>query len=341
VDGNHAAGVAKGFKIGRARLAEKGMQATSSGKINVFSKDSSQLRGFVAGQRKTAGMYAAHIVSANLPPEQRKQLLAIAKNVARFRQAIATDMSSQGYQSYAGGSTNFRDDILEQFLEKNKDAQVEAGDSYEISARGPRRWMGLRQGARIPIGEGYATLMDHFDEGGQGYERDESHAVTDFYGEVDPAIHSFLGQMTGGRYKTPKPPKAPSAPKLEGVPAIKAAFRQPTDVSPYAGIHRRIRHTLAGGAMGGLVGVGVGGLTGAGGAAGATIGGLHGMFSDPGVDEEGKKRSRMMAALRGSLGGGALGAAGGLAAGVGGLAGGAAGGTVGASIDDWPVAPQL
>jgi len=89
VDGNHAAGVAKGFKIGRARLAGKGMQATSSGKIVVSSKDSSQPCGFVAGQRKIAGMQppaapiappAAEIPQADVSPyagiQQRIRQLA-------------------------------------------------------------------------------------------------------------------------------------------------------------------------------------------------------------------------------------------------------------------------
>jgi hypothetical protein len=78
-----------------------------------------------------------------------------------------------------------------------------------------------------------------------------------------------------------------------------------------------------------LAGGGTGFLTGAGGAAGATIGGLKGLFSDPGEDEEGNRKSRIMAALKGGLGGGALGAAGGLAAGAGGLAGLLGGGKLG------------
>jgi len=84
-----------------------------------------------------------------------------------------------------------------------------------------------------------------------------------------------------------------------------------------------------GGALGGGT---LGGLTGAGGAVGATVGGLKGLFSDPGEDEEGNKKSRLMAALKGTLGGGALGAAGGLAVGAGGLAGVGLGGAGGSSL---------
>ena len=84
-----------------------------------------------------------------------------------------------------------------------------------------------------------------------------------------------------------------------------------------------------GGALGGGT---LGGLTGAGGAVGATVGGLKGLFSDPGEDEEGNKKSRLMAALKGTLGGGALGAAGGLAVGAGGLAGVGLGGAGGSRL---------
>ena len=56
----------------------------------------------------------------------------------------------------------------------------------------------------------------------------------------------------------------------------------------------------------------MGGLGGA--ALGAGVGGLAGLVN-PGVDENGKRKSRLGAALRGALGGGALGGLGGAAAG--------------------------
>lgn len=53
---------------------------------------------------------------------------------------------------------------------------------------------------------------------------------------------------------------------------------------------------------------------GAGAALGAGIGGLAGLVN-PGVDENGKRKSRLGAAMRGALGGGAIGGLGGAAAG--------------------------
>jgi hypothetical protein len=89
-----------------------------------------------------------------------------------------------------------------------------------------------------------------------------------------------------------------------------------------------IRGQLAGGA--------IGGLTAGGAAAGGTIGGLYGLLSDPGEDEEGERKSRLVRALKGIAYGGGLGAIGGLlggaAAGVGANYGGRLGGYISSNL---------
>lgn len=54
-----------------------------------------------------------------------------------------------------------------------------------------------------------------------------------------------------------------------------------------------------------------GGLTGAGIGVGGAVGGLKGLFEDPGYDRQGRKRSRLMSALKQGLLGAGMGAVGG------------------------------
>lgn len=91
-----------------------------------------------------------------------------------------------------------------------------------------------------------------------------------------------------------------------------------------------IKYMLAGGVGGATLG----GLAGGGAAAGGAIGGLYGLLSDPGKDEKGKRRSRLMRALKGIVYGGGLGALGGLAGGAGAALGGYYGGKSGLRFGD-------
>lgn len=109
---------------------------------------------------KTAGLYNAFLHTADLTPKQVEYLKRQAQQVADFRNGVTRDMYNQGFtESYAGGSTNFRDDILENFLDKYPKAVADAGGNYQVLGR--RKWWGLGPHRKMP--EGYMVPILHHD----------------------------------------------------------------------------------------------------------------------------------------------------------------------------------
>lgn len=178
---------------------------------------------------KRAGLYGHFIHTAGLTPEQRKAFDTIARQVTDFRQGVYKAQAGSGYSAHAGGSTNMRDDIIENFMEANPEAQVWPGSTVQIRGKkGPRRWLGLLPGKEQPPGEGYATMVAHqlptpadFPENPEDADDKtmedlwnrytESDAYTDFYGDVDPSVHESLRDWTRGRYQWPGQAAAPDA----------------------------------------------------------------------------------------------------------------------------------
>jgi hypothetical protein len=105
----------------------------------------------------------------------------------------------------------------------------------------------------------------------------------------------------------------------------KTSSSSPTAPDSREALLSKIKNMLAGGVGGATLG----GFAGGGAAAGGTIGGLYGLLSDPGKDEKGERRSRLMRALKGIVYGGGLGVIGGLAGGAGAAFGGYHGGRAG------------
>lgn len=169
-----------------------------------------------AGNSKSAGLYGHFIHAQGLNPQERKFLQQKAREVAKFRQELYKSMMQDDsqYEFYAGGSPNFRDDVLELFQEKYPAANVWPGNAIEFQKFGPRRWFGLRKGKQLPVGEGYAVLMSHYPKDidptkGPTLEtyNPDFDVETDFYGNVDASVHNSLSSMTGGRYQFSAPAK--------------------------------------------------------------------------------------------------------------------------------------
>ena len=157
-----------------------------------------------AGQlHKQAGAHMHWLHANSLTPAQRKHLLHTANKVRDFRQRVYQGIIAADPQTAvrAGGSSNFRDDVLEQFSTKYPKADAWAGGSMELgNLRGPRRMLGIMPGKLQSPGEGYTLLMGHHADNVPS----TVDAVSDMYGEPHPKFHEFLNEITEGSYKVPQ-----------------------------------------------------------------------------------------------------------------------------------------
>ena len=210
------AGVAHGLNMQQKMLQDfKGLNKQNSAITTVKSTPRAAGQNDEGGM-KSAGLYGHFIHAQGLNPQERKFLQQKAREVAKFRQELYQGMMQDDpqYEFYAGGSPNFRDDVIELFQEKYPDANVWPGNAVEFQKFGPRRWLGLRKGKQLPVGEGYAVLMSHYPKDidptkGPTLEtyNPDFDVETDFYGDVDTSVHNSLSDMTGGRYQFSAPTK--------------------------------------------------------------------------------------------------------------------------------------